>query len=230
MQGQGPIPMMLQGAGIEIIYAFVIIISSLMIYYSTKEMYELSSYKGIKYFRYAFLFFAIAYFFKSFMNILLVYFGVSRIVDVCPRFVGAITLFLFMIFGTLAVFYLVYSLMWKKWNNKSALILGIFYILSILISFIIITTRQIGVFIGVSLFILAVAIFGLYITNKQSKNKKKKSNIHVIYTLLFVFWILNIIEVLIPDLFRFYEILLYLASLGIFLAILYKVLKKSGTN
>lgn len=220
---------LLQRIGIELIYSFVIILSSLMIYYSTKEMYELSSYKGIKYFRQAFLFFAIAYFFRSFIKLLLVYFGTSRIIDINPRFMGTATLFVFMIFGCLAVFYLVYSLMWKKWNGKSKIILGIFYIISILISFIIITTKQIEMFLAVSLFILAVAIFGIYIANKQSKNKKKKSNLHIIYILLFVFWILNIIEVLMPSFLAFYQVLLYLASLGVFLTILYKVLKKTGS-
>lgn len=230
-----PIPLLLQGVGIELIYSFVIIICSLMIYYSTKEMYELSSYKGIKYFRYAFLFFAIAYLFKSFIKFLLVYFGASRIIDINPGFIGIVTLFVFMYFSCLAVFYLVYSLMWKKWNGKSA-ILGIFHILSIAIAFIIITTSQIEILFGVNLFILAIAIFGLYITHKESKtdkeskNKKKGSNIYVIYALLFIFWILNIIEVLIPNFLKFYQLLVYLSSLGVFLTILYKVLKKSGSN
>lgn len=224
-----PIHSLLQGIGMELIYSFVIIVCSLMIYYSTKEMYELSSYKGIKYFRQAFLFFAIAYFFKSFIKVLLVYFGASRIIDVNPMSIGIITLFVFMYFGSLAVFYLVYSLMWKKWNGKSG-ILGIFHILSIAIAFISVTTRQIEILFGVNLFILAVAIFGMCITNKESKNKKKKkNNLYVIYTLLFIFWILNIIEVLIPSFLQFYQILIYIASLGIFLTILYKVLKKSGS-
>jgi hypothetical protein len=223
------IPLLLQVAGTELMYSFVIIICSLMIYYSTKEMYELSSYKGLKYFRYAFLFFAIAYLFKSFIKFLLVDFGASRIIDINPWFIGTITLFVFMYFSSLAVFYLVYSLMWKKWNEKSG-ILGIFHILSIAIAFITITTSQIEILFGVNLFILAIAIFGLCITQKESKSKKKGSNLHVIYTLLFIFWILNIIEVLIPDFLQFYQLLVYLASLGVFLTILYKVLKKSGSN
>jgi len=226
---------LLQGIGTELIYSFVIIICSLMIYYSTKEMYELSSYKGLKYFRYAFLFFAIAYLFKSFIKFLLVYFGASRIIEINPWFIGMITLFVFMYFSSLAVFYLVYSLMWKRLNGKSGII-GIFHILSIAIAFITITTSQIEILFGVNLFILAIAIFGLIITHKESqtykesKNKKKSSNIYVIYTLLFVFWILNIIEVLIPNFLQFYQLLIYLASLGVFLTILYKVLKKSGSN
>lgn len=226
---------LLQGIGTELIYSFVIIVCSLLIYYSTKEMYELSSYKGLKYFRYAFLFFAIAYFFKSFIKFLLVYFGASRIIEIDPRFIGILTLFVFMYSSALAVFYLVYSLMWKRLNGRNG-ILGIFHILSILIAFISITTNQIEMLFGVNLFILAIAILGLYInhkeskTNNESKGKKKGSNIHVIYALLFIFWILNIIEVLIPSFLQFYQILVYLASLGIFLTILYKVLKKSGSN
>ncbi len=222
-----PMQMLLQGIGIDLIYSFVIILCSLMIYYSTKEMYELSSYKGIKYFRYAFLFFAIAYLFKSFIKFMLVYFGASRIIDLNPRFMGPLTLFIFMFFGTLAIFYIVYSLLWKKWNGKSRAILGIFYLLSIAISFIIITTRQVWVFIATSIFIFAISLFGMYLTKKQSKDKKKKNSIHTIYTLLFIFWILNMIEVLIPTQ-QIFQLVLYLFSLGVFLTILYKVLKNSG--
>lgn len=230
-----PISTLLQGVGTEAIYSFVIIICSLMIYRSTKEMYELSSYKGLKYFRDSFLLFAIAYFFKSFITLLLVYSGATRIIEINPMFIGIITLFVFMYFSSLAVFYLVYSLMWKRLNGKSG-ILGIFHILSIAIAFITITTNQVGMLFGVNLFILAIAIFGLVIThkesknNKESKNKKKGNNIYVIYTLLFIFWILNIIQVLIPSFLHFSQILIYLASLGIFLSILYKVLKKTGSN
>jgi hypothetical protein len=225
---EGPIRL-LQGVGTELIYSFVVIVCSLMIYFATKEMYELSAHKGIKYFRQSFLLFAIAYFVKSFIKILLSYFGASRIIDVNPGFVGIITLFIFMYFSSLAVFYLVYSIMWKKWNGKIG-ILGIFHILSIAIAFISITTRQIEVLLGVNLFILIIAIFGIYTASKESKNKKKKNGLHVIYILLFIFWILNIIEVLIPSFLQFYQTLIYLASLGVFLTILYKVLKKSGSN
>ena len=54
-----PLPQITLGIGAEIIYSFVIIVCSLMIYFGTREIYNLSSYKGIKYFRQAFLLFAI---------------------------------------------------------------------------------------------------------------------------------------------------------------------------
>ena len=224
-----PMQSLLQGIGVDLIYSFVIIVCSLMIYHATKEMYELSSYKGIKYFRQSFLFFAIAYFFRSFIKLLLVYSGASRILDINIRYIGTITLFIFMIFGSLAIFYLVYSLMWKKWNNKAGALLSLFYALSIILSFIIITTREIWIFIIVSIMILTIAIFGLYITHKQSRDKNKKSNMHIVYTLLFVFWILNIIDLLVKFT-LIYQILIYLASIGIFISILYKVIKKCSSN
>jgi len=227
--------MLLQGVGTELIYSFVIIVCSLMVYRATREMYELSSYKGIKYFRYAFLFFAIAYLFKSFIKFLLVYFGASRIIDITPGFVGMITLFAFMYFSSLSVFYLLYSLIWKRWSGRYGIITS-FHILSIAIAFITITTTSIAVLIGINLFILAIAIIGLIITynesrtHKRSKNKKKGSSMYFIYTLLFIFWIFNIVQVLVPSFLQFSQILVDLASLGIFLTILYKVLKKTGSN
>lgn len=226
---------LLQGIGTELVYSFVIIVCSLMVYHATREMYELSSYKGIKYFRYAFLFFAIAYLFKSFIKFLLVYFGASRIIDITPGFVGMITLFAFMYFSFLSVFYLLYSLIWKRWSGKYGIIAS-FHVLSIAIAFITITTTSIAILFGINVFILAIAIFGLIITrkesrtHKESKDKKKGSNMYLIYTLLFVFWIFNIVQVLVPSFLQFSQILVDLASLGIFLTILYKVLKKSGSN
>ena len=56
------------GMGAELIYSFVIILCSLLIYFETKELYELSSHKGIKYFRRSFLFFGIAYFVRYFIK------------------------------------------------------------------------------------------------------------------------------------------------------------------
>jgi len=52
--GQGLGKLMNAGISGEIIYSFVIIVCSLMIYFGTKELYKLTSHKGIKYFRLSF--------------------------------------------------------------------------------------------------------------------------------------------------------------------------------
>jgi hypothetical protein len=221
------------GFGTEIIYSFVIIVCSLMIYFGTKEIYELSSYKGIKYFRQAFLFFAIAYFFRSFIKFILLYFNASQILDIRHYASGFIfsqlTVGFFMYFSAMAIFYLLYSVMYKKWNGDSKKIY-FFHALAFVIALINMIFGSSLVYFGINFLLLIFVILTFFISRKQSKRKNSKHNLHVIYTLLFSFWILNIIDILIPSFFRTFQLLIYLASLGIFFVMVYKVLKRTGSS
>jgi hypothetical protein len=220
--------LMIPGIGTELIYSFVIIFCSLVIYFETKELYELSTYKGINYFRQAFLFFGIAYFFRYFIKFLIGYFGIKEILDLSPRIVGQISLFLFIYFSTIAIFYLIYSMMWKRWGKKEYGIY-IFHGIALLTCVLSLSFRNplIYLIINFFLFIFAVSLFlGLH----KERKKYKKNNLHTIYALLFTFWSLNMIDVLIPDFLQNTQLFIYLISLGIFLTILYKVTKKSGSN
>lgn len=213
--------------GAELIYSFVIIVCSLMIYYATREMYELSSYKGIKYFRRAFLFFAIAYFFRYFIRFILVFFNLREILEVSPRFIGWISLFIFLYFSLMSVFYLLYSVMWKKFNNSKIKIYWL-NIFALLIALICVFLRSIAIYIILNLLLLVFGCFTLLIAYKNSKNKKRGKDLFVIYFLLFIFLILNIVDILVPKFLEFYRIVIYLISIFLFMAILYKVLKKVG--
>jgi len=215
-------------AGAELIYSFVIIVCSLMIYFATKEMYELSSYKGIKYFRKSFLFFAIAYFFRYFIKFILTIFNLGNILDISPRFIGGISLFIFLYSSSMAIFYLLYSVMWKKWNH-SKLKIFLFNLAALEIAII-------GVIFGgpitdliLNLILFVFVIFILFIAYKDSKNKQKGKNLFIIYLLLFIFWVLNVIDVLIPRFLELYRLMIYVFSILIFMIILYKVLKKTGS-
>jgi hypothetical protein len=207
--------------GIEVLYSFVIILCSLMVYYGTKELYELSSHKGIKYFRLSFLFFAIAYFFRSFIKIMVSLFGVNAVREV-PQFTGSLTLFIFVYASSMAVFYLFYSVICKKWENKSYL----FHIIALIISLAIFIFQNAWIYFwfNVILFILLAA--GIYIVHLN--NKRKKNRFFIVYILLFAFWILNVADILIPTIIRSYQITVYLISIGIFMLILFKVLKRAG--
>ena len=216
------------GLGAEIIYSFVIIVCSLMVYYGTKELYNLSGYKGLKYFRQAFLFFAIAYFFRSFVKFIVVYFNLSRITDFFPRiFLGPVTLFLFMYFSSIAVFYLLYSVMWRKWEGNSKRIF-LFHLLALAIAAVSVWSGKFVVFLGLNIFLLAFIV--LVVCIAYLRKRKKKNNLYAIYALLLVFWVLNIFDILVPGFFKTFRLLIYMASSGIFLVILYKVLKKSGSG
>ncbi len=213
--------------GVELIYSFVIIVCSLMIYYATKEVYELSSYKGIKYFRQAFLFFALAFFFRYSIRFLLFLFNLEEVIEFAPRLLGAVTLFILLYSSSIAVFYLLYSVMWKRWNH-SKMKLAILHMSAILIGLIGLLFRTIQMFLLINLVLFAFISFILFIAYKDSKNKSKGKNLYIIYLLLFIFWILNIIDILIPRFFQVYQIIIYLISILIFMTILYKVVKKSG--
>ncbi|MBU0466783.1 MAG: hypothetical protein KJ718_03180 [Nanoarchaeota archaeon] len=222
--GQGLGKLMSSSIGIEIIYSFVIILCSLMIYFGTRELYKLSSHKGIKYFRQSFLFFALAYFFRSFIKIILFYFDAGEIRALLPIF-GNITLFIFMYFSSMAIFYLIYSVMWKKWKSKS--IVYLFHLMAFAIAIIIILFRNQFVYLLINLLLFVFIAFIFYKSHRQSK-KKKSHHLYIIYLLLFVFWIFNIIDILIPNYLQTFQLFIYLISLGIFLSILYKVIRRIG--
>jgi hypothetical protein len=222
------------GIGAEIIYSFVIIFCSLMIYYGTKELYELSSYKGIKYFRHAFLFFAIAFFFRSFIKFIMTYFNVSAILDISPRefgfAFGQVTMLIFMYFSSLAILYLLYSVMYKKWSQNSKMMI-LFHLSAFIIASLSVLSRNMFVHLGLNLLLLIFVSIVVYVSYKDSKNKPKAHyNLYIIYMLLFIFWTLNIIDISIPRFLETFRLFIYLFSTGIFLLILYKVIKKTGPN
>lgn len=220
--------MELGGFGTEILYSFIIIVCSLMIYFGTRELYNLSSHKGIKYFRMAFLFFAIAYFFRSFIKFIIQYFNIQEILEFSPQAFGPVSLFLFMYFSSMAIFYLLYSVMWRKLNGNSKKIF-LFHLLAIIISIVSIASRDSWVHLGINLFLFIFVAVILYIAHKN-KHQTKGHRLYTTYILLFIFWILNIIDILIPRFLHTYQLFIYLASSLIFLIILYKVIKKIGST
>lgn len=211
------------GLGTELLYSFVIIVCSLMIYFGTKELYELSSHKGIKYFRQSFLFFALAYFFRSFIRFMLIFLGINLR---SFRTMGIWILFLFMYASTMAILYLLYSVKWKKWR-KHKNIIYLFHGLALIISLVSIFVGAVKILLAIQIILfLFVALTSYPIHNKS----KKKHSLYAIYLLLFGFWILNVIDILVPTFLQTFQIVLYLSSIGIFLLILYKVIKKTGLN
>jgi hypothetical protein len=213
--------------GFELIYSFVIIICSLMVYHSTKEMYELSSYKGIKLFRRAFLFFAIAYFSRYFIQFFLLSLSLNSILEFSPFFVGVTSLFIFLYSSSMAIFSLLHSIMWKKWGDSKSKAV-IFNLLAGIIALIGISIRGMGMYLLLNIIILIFVSFVLSVAYKDSKRKNKEKSLFIIYILLSVFWILNVIDVLVPNFLQLFQLVIYLISIALFMAILYKVLKKSG--
>lgn len=213
--------------GAELIYSFVIIVCSLMVYLGTRELYELSSHKGIKYFRQAFLFFSLAYFFRSAIVYILFLFNFKEILEISPMFFGAFTLFLFIYFSSMAVFSLLYSVMWKKWNGCSKKIY-LFHFFAFIIALLSLVPRSMGLRFGLNILLLLIIVFTVYQVYREGKGRKRKNSLYAIYLLLFLFFLLNVFDVLVPNFLSQFKMLIYFASIIIFLLILYRVLKKTG--
>ncbi len=224
--------MMIANLGTEVLYSFFIIACSLMIYFGTREIYELSKHRGIRCFRLTFLFFALAYFSRSVIKFMIIYFNSTSIMSVSPillnPLVGTVSLFLFMYFSTIAIFYLLYSVMWKKWSNFS-FTAPVLHLISIVISATIIFYNNILLYLLLNLALFLVVLFVVLVSRNSSKDKVQKKGIYPIYILLMFFWILNIAEILLPRYFQTTQIVLYIFSSGLFLLMLYKVLKKAGS-
>jgi hypothetical protein len=67
----------------------------------------------------------------------------------------------------------------------------------------------------------------LLISYHQSTNYKKNWMLGI-YLMLFIFEILNVLNIIIPNFLETPKLMIYIISIGIFMTILYKVLKKSG--
>jgi len=224
----------MQSFSTEVIYSFIIIACSLMIYFGTKELYELSSHKGIKYFRQAFLFFALAYFFRSFIKLIVFYFNVQGILSISPKLfnplISQIALIFFLYFSSMAVFYLLYSVRWKKWNSENKKIY-LFHLFTFIISLFIVLSKNALAYLGINFLLFFIVLSVVYTSYKNNKKiKSHKNNLYLIYLLLSFFWILNIVDILIPSFFQNFQLFIYLASSMIFFIMVYKVLKKVGSS
>ncbi len=220
-----PEMMGMMGFGAEIIYAFVIIICCLMIYLGTKELYKLSAHEGIKYFRISFLLFALAFFFRSFIKLAFLIVKDPRIFILPPDIFQSLTTILFIYFSTIAIFYLIYSMLWKK-LRKFPRAIYLMHLLAFITALIIILSKNILVYFFINIALLLFIIITITIIHRN----EKKNLLKVIYVLLSIFLFLNIIDILIPKFLEVFQLLIYLASISIFLWILHKVLTKAGSN
>jgi hypothetical protein len=158
-----------------------------MIYFKTREIYDLTKYEGIKYFRITFLFFALAYIFR-FLHIFSILERITFDTDVLIHIfrIFPFSLVLNGYFSTLAILSLTYSIIWKKLHITHVLLL--FNVIAILISGI--------AFISRSPFLLILAqavllIFTIIMACYFYIRTKKISPLFVLYILFILFWVVN---------------------------------------
>lgn len=207
---------------IELLYSLIIIISCAIIYFKTKELYEISSYKGIKYFGSSFLFFGIAFFSRLVLRLVAIANGPNSV----DRFLFSLGYIIFLYAGLMAGFYLIYSSVWKQFKNPEHF--GWMFhpvALTIAAVFIIFLFGSSTLMLLALLFFIAAIL--AYSTDKKLKKKEGISQIHIIYILLFVSWIANAAANFFIRISTQTSIMLYGVSSVLFLIILYRAIEST---
>lgn len=105
----------LQIIGVETIYSLLVIIPSLIIYFKVFKLYNFSKYVGLKYFSNAFLFLSLGFLVRYFVMINNVLSGYQHQTIQSFNFLLILMEFLLILPGM----FLFYSLIWKKFEDKS---------------------------------------------------------------------------------------------------------------
>ncbi len=209
---------------IKLIYAFIIILICIIIAKKSNKIFKISSYKGAKYFRNAFIFYGLAFFSRYFLM-----FVFSRL-DL--RLFYLISNYFFEFFLIIAGFLLLYSLSWKKIeNNKEILNLKIliFYSMALLLvvtdylwrTYFLLFTSQIIIFS----FIFAISFIN-YI--EKGKNRKFLRIYCFSMLLALIAWILNALAGLLFNWNVFVMILIYSLNICVFLVFLFGVINSKN--
>ncbi|MEA2038109.1 MAG: hypothetical protein U9O94_11480 [Nanoarchaeota archaeon] len=205
--------------GTELMYTVIIVFLCFLIYYKTKEIYDLTKHKGIHYFRNTFLFFGLAYASRFFLYLFLIA-GMTMDIYFPRRIFMPLTMVPVSYLSTIAIFYLAYSLIWKKIKYRNFIVFS--NTLAILVSLVALTSKS---HIIVSFLQLLLLVFAVLIITAK-KHKKVKINVRALYLLVSLFWLLNLF-VLGSRRFLSLEvkIVFQLISVVVFIVIYYKVNK-----
>lgn len=211
---------------LKLFYGLIIALICFIIVLRTDKVFRISLHKGIRYFRNAFLFFAIGFFIRFFLGSQffnfqngLNYFFVINI--------------LFEFFLVMGGFFLLYSLLWKKFeapreHYKSSLLnlkIALFYIMALVIVFLdyIWQTRQFMFISQVILF--AYASIVSYI-NCIKNSKHPHMNFYFVAMILSFFtWALNATTAFYFNWSQGMLTNIYIINLIVFLLFLYEVVK-----
>jgi hypothetical protein len=215
-----PPPFLPMGFWIEIAYTALIFVFCLMVYFKTKEAYDLTKHKGIQFFRYAFLFFGLAY--ASRLVIYLVMAGSFFDVEAFPPFreLGPVSHLVTAYFSTLAILYLTFSTIWKRFNAEQFITFAnIVAIFVALIAFIFHSPAVVS--------LTQAILLALTIILSSRSYKEHRAKMYGLYLLIAIFWVASLFLVNDPKNFLPFELKLGLQALSIsvFSIIYYRVAK-----
>lgn len=212
-------PLMSPETVIEMFFSLIVIVSSFMIFLKTKEIYDLSGHKGIKYFRYAFLFFGFSYVFRLLMRASLFYFGHDLFLFPFMRLFSSLMIYV----SSVMFIYLFLTFFWKKLDktfvSKNYFIYGVPLVLVIVTFF----NRIPSLFFYFQILSFISILFFILFDKKNIFNKKHNKIMSWTYLVVFGSWLLiHLLEVL-SFFFPVASTIIYLITLCFFVVFIDRV-------
>lgn len=173
----------------ELGYTVIVVYLCFMIYYKTRELYNLTKHEGIKYFRMTFLFFGFAFLFR-FLFIFLMLMGATFDIHLSREILMIFPFVLNGYFSTMGILSLTYSIILKQIQVKHIFLIvnGI----AIVISWIAFISRSPYLLTLSQAVLLVITIsFACCIYGKS----RKVSRLFLLYILFFMFWLANLFAV-----------------------------------
>lgn len=167
--------------GIELLFSVIVVFLCLFIYYKTKDMYELSKHKGIKYFRVTFLLFGLAYFFRFLTSVIFI---TTLAFDffIPKSYYAPLVMIPVGYVSTLALFYLIYGVFYKKIKYSTFIVFS--NIVSVLVALISFLSHSPFILLAVQLPLILFFVFFML---------TKKKGPRTLYILISIFWLLSLL-------------------------------------
>jgi hypothetical protein len=172
---------------LELVYTLIVVFLCFTIYYKTREIYDLTKYEGVKYFRITFLFFCLAFLFR-FISVFVMLMGITFDIEISSYLFRIFPLVFNGYFSTMAILSLIYSIIWKELHFKHMLILS--NAIAIIISGIAFFSREPDLLILTQAVLLFFTILMAVYFYRRSK---KISGLFILYILFSLFWIVNLL-------------------------------------
>jgi len=211
----------------RLLYTFIIGLVCVIIVLKTNKLFKLSFHQGIRYFRNAFLFYGLAFIMRYFLGAFYVFDG-GQVQSVVMNFV-------FEFFLIMAGFFLLSSLLWRKFESKDKSSLFnskilLFYCLTLVIVFL---DRLWGTYLFMFISQIILFSYAAIISYVKSKDKKVGSFLRLYLTVILlnlIAWIINFVVATFFNWHRGGVVGIYLLNIIIFLLFLYGVISVTRKN
>jgi hypothetical protein len=171
---------------IEISFTLITTILCFMIFFKTKESYNLTKHEGIKYFREAFLLFGISYIFRFLLGLIMI-FNIAFNFIIPKDMFAPIFIMGMGYISTIGLWYLIFSSIWKNFSKKSLMITG--HLTAILLSLVSFSLHS-HLIILYAQFVLL--IIGIVLIFKNTTKTKKITQTKILYILTSFLWLINL--------------------------------------